>query len=246
MTKKVIVITGASSGIGEATAKLLAKQGNQLVLGARRESRLQDIVKAIKNAGGEATYAVTDVTDLSSVKKLAQQAIDTYGQIDVWMNNAGLMPQSVLAEGKVEDWNRMIDINEKGVLYGINAALGIMREQKSGHFINTSSIAGHIVGPGSAVYSATKQAVLAISEGLRQEEAQAGSNIRVTVVSPGAIATELTNSITDENVKKGTEQFYDQFAISPDRVAESIAFAINAPADASINEIIIRPSKQVM
>ncbi|AUI78097.1 SDR family oxidoreductase [Lactiplantibacillus pentosus] len=246
MSKKVIVITGASSGIGEATAKLLASQGNQLVLGARREARLQEITQAIENAGGEATYAVTDVTDLDSVKQLAKKAVDTYGRIDVWMNNAGLMPQSVLAEGKVTDWNRMIDVNEKGVLYGINAALGIMREQQSGHFINTSSIAGHIVGPGSAVYSATKQAVLAISEGLRQEEAQAGSNIRVTVVSPGAIATELTNSITDEEVKKGTEQFYDLFAISPERVAESIAFAINAPADASINEIIIRPSKQVM
>ncbi|MBU7473493.1 MULTISPECIES: SDR family oxidoreductase [Lactiplantibacillus] len=246
MSKKVIVITGASSGIGEATAKLLASQGNQLVLGARREARLQEITQAIENAGGEATYAVTDVTDLDSVKQLAKKAVDAYGRIDVWMNNAGLMPQSVLAEGKVTDWNRMIDVNEKGVLYGINAALGIMREQQSGHFINTSSIAGHIVGPGSAVYSATKQAVLAISEGLRQEEAQAGSNIRVTVVSPGAIATELTNSITDEEVKKGTEQFYDLFAISPERVAESIAFAINAPADASINEIIIRPSKQVM
>ncbi|USJ85380.1 SDR family oxidoreductase [Lactiplantibacillus pentosus] len=246
MSKKVIVITGASSGIGEATAKLLASQGNQLVLGARREARLQEITQAIENAGGEATYAVTDVTDLDSVKQLAKKAVDVYGRIDVWMNNAGLMPQSVLAEGKVTDWNRMIDVNEKGVLYGINAALGIMREQQSGHFINTSSIAGHIVGPGSAVYSATKQAVLAISEGLRQEEAQAGSNIRVTVVSPGAIATELTNSITDEEVKKGTEQFYDLFAISPERVAESIAFAINAPADASINEIIIRPSKQVM
>ncbi|AYG37956.1 SDR family oxidoreductase [Lactiplantibacillus pentosus] len=246
MSKKVIVITGASSGIGEATAKLLASQGNQLVLGARREARLQEITQAIENAGGEATYAVTDVTDLDSAKQLAKKAVDTYGRIDVWMNNAGLMPQSVLAEGKVTDWNRMIDVNEKGVLYGINAALGIMREQQSGHFINTSSIAGHIVGPGSAVYSATKQAVLAISEGLRQEEAQAGSNIRVTVVSPGAIATELTNSITDEEVKKGTEQFYDLFAISPERVAESIAFAINAPADASINEIIIRPSKQVM
>lgn len=243
---KVIVITGASSGIGEATAKLLAKRGNQLVLGVRRKSRLQAIVKAIQDAGGEATYEVTDVTDLASVKQLAKRATDTYGRIDVWMNNAGLMPQSELAAGKVEDWNRMIDVNEKGVLYGINAALDIMRAQKSGHFINTSSVAGHIVGPGSAVYSATKQAVLAISEGLRQEEAQSGSNIRVTVVSPGAIATELTNSITDEAVKKGTEQFYDQFAIAPDRVAESIAFAINAPADATINEIIIRPSKQVM
>lgn len=246
MTKKVIVITGASSGIGEATAKLLASQGNQIVLGARREARLKEIATAIKTAGGKAVYHVTDVTDLASVKALAKTAMDTFGRIDVWMNNAGLMPQSVLSEGKVEDWDRMINVNQKGVLYGINASLEIMRKQQSGHYINTSSIAGHIVGPGSSVYSATKQAVLAISEGLRQEEAQAGSNIRVTVISPGAIATELTNSITDEAVRKGTEQFYNAFAISPDRVAEAIAFAINAPVDAAINEIIIRPSKQVM
>ena len=246
MDSKIIVIAGASSGIGETTAKLLASQGNKLVLGARRESKLQEIVDDIKNAGGEAVYSVTDVTNLDSVKKLAEKAMDSYGRIDVWMNNAGLMPQSELAAGKVSDWEKMLDVNVKGVLYGINSALGIMREQKHGHFINTSSVAGHIVGPGSAVYSATKQAVLAISEGLRQEEAQAGSNVRVTVVSPGAIATELTNSITDDAVRKGTEQFYDQFAISPDRVAESIAFAINTPEDATINEIIIRPSKQVM
>lgn len=246
MSKKVIVITGASSGIGEATAKLLASQGNQIVLGARRESRLKEIAEDIKALGGEAVYQVTDVVNLDSVKELAKKAMDTFGRIDVWMNNAGLMPQSLLSDGKVEDWDRMIDVNQKGVLYGINASLDIMRNQKSGHYINTSSIAGHIVGPGSSVYSATKHAVLAISEGLRQEEAQAGSNIRVTVISPGAIATELTNSITDEAVRKGTEQFYNEFAISPDRVAESIAFAINAPADAAINEIIIRPSRQVM
>lgn len=246
MTKKVIVITGASSGIGEATAKLLAAQGNQLVLGARREARLQQLVKDIRDADGEAVYAVTDVTDLSSVKNLAAKAVDAFGRIDVWMNNAGLMPQSTLAEGRVTDWERMIDVNEKGVLYGINAVLGIMRQQHSGHIINTSSIAGHIVGPGSAVYSATKQAVLAISDGLRQEEAQAGSHIRVTVVSPGAIATELTNSITDSAVKKGTEQFYDEFAIAPERIANAVAFAINSPEDTAINEIVIRPSKQVM
>ncbi|ANN49057.1 oxidoreductase [Levilactobacillus brevis] len=246
MSKKVIVITGASSGIGEATAKLLASQGNQLVLGARREDRLQDLVQEIKTQGGEATYAVTDVTNLDSVKTLAATALSAYGRVDVWMNNAGLMPQSALSEGRVKDWDNMIDVNEKGVLYGINAVLGIMRKQQSGHIINTSSIADHIVGPGSAVYSATKQAVLALSDGLRQEEAQAGSHIRVTVVSPGAIATELTNSITDENVKKGMEQFYNEFAISPERIANAIAFAINSPEDTAINELIIRPTKQIM
>ncbi|MFD0896281.1 SDR family oxidoreductase [Loigolactobacillus binensis] len=246
MTKKVIVITGASSGIGEATAKLLAAQGNQLVLGARRAERLQAISQAIQAAGGEATYAVTDVTDPAAVNRLAQQALATYGRIDVWMNNAGLMPQSELIKGKVADWNRMIDVNIKGVLYGINASLAIMRKQKSGQYINTSSIAGHIAGPGSAVYSGTKHAVLAISESLRQEEAAAGSSIRVTVLSPGAIATELTNSITDAATKKGTEQFYDQFAIQPERVAKAVAFAIAEPADTAVNEIIIRPTRQVM
>ncbi|WP_057769131.1 SDR family oxidoreductase [Lactobacillus selangorensis] len=246
MTKKVIVITGASSGIGEATAKLLASQGNQIVLGARRESKLQEIVKTITAAGGEATYASTDVSNLGSVKGLAQKALDTYGRIDVWMNNAGLMPQSEFSQGRVEDWDRMIDVNIRGVLYGINASLDTMRKQQSGQYINTSSIAAHVAGPGSGVYSATKAAVLSISESLRQEEAQAGSNIRVTVVSPGAIATELTDSITDEATKAGTKQFYDQFAIAPERIAETIAFAINAPADTALNEIIIRPAKQVM
>ncbi|MFX3618851.1 MAG: SDR family oxidoreductase [Sporolactobacillus sp.] len=243
---KVVVITGASSGIGEATAKLLASKGNKLVLGARREERLQAIVKDIKDAGGEATYSVTDVVNPDSVKKLAQIALDAYGQIDVWMNNAGLMPQSQLIQGKVDDWNRMIDVNIKGVLYGINASLPTMREQKSGQFINIASIAAHLVGPGSAVYSATKAGVWMISEALRQEEAAAGSNVRVTVVSPGAIATELPQHITDEATKKGTMQFYDMVAISPDRVAKSIAFAIDEPEDAGVNEIIIRPTKQQM
>ncbi|KJU73790.1 oxidoreductase [Pediococcus damnosus LMG 28219] len=241
---KVIVITGASSGIGQATAELLARQGNKMVLGARRESCLQEIVKKIKDANGEATYAVTDVTDLASVKKLAQTAMDQYGKIAVWMNNAGVMPQSTFIEGRVEDWNRMIDVNLRGVLNGIAAALPIMRKQASGHFINTSSVAGHATHPGGGVYSATKAGVLMISEALRQEEAQAQSNVRVTVVSPGAINTELVNSITDPNVKKGTAQYYDQVAISPDQIAKSIAFAINAPESASINEIVIRPSKQ--
>ncbi|WP_125981308.1 SDR family oxidoreductase [Loigolactobacillus iwatensis] len=241
---KVIVITGASSGIGQATAELLAQQGNQLVLGARREARLQDLVKRIKAANGDAIYAVTDVTDLASVKNLAQTAIEHYGRIDVWMNNAGLMPQSNFIDGRVDDWNRMIDVNLRGVLNGIDAALPTMRKQKAGHFINTASIAAHATHPGGGVYSATKAGVLMISDALRQEEVQAQSNVRVTVVSPGAINTELVNSITDPNVKKGTAQFYDQVAINPDQIAASIAFAINTPEAASINELIIRPSKQ--
>jgi NADP-dependent 3-hydroxy acid dehydrogenase YdfG len=241
---KVIVITGASSGIGRATAELLAQQGNQLVLGARREDRLQALTEKIKSNHGAAIYAVTDVTDLASVKNLAQVALAKYGRIDVWMNNAGLMPQSTFIDARVDDWNRMIDVNLRGVLNGIAAALPTMRQQAAGHFINTSSIAAHATHPGGGVYSATKAGVLMISEALRQEEAQAQSNVRVTLVSPGAINTELVNSITDPNVKKGTAQFYDQFAISPDEVAAAIAFAINAPESASINEIVIRPTKQ--
>jgi len=244
MTKKVVVITGASSGIGEATAKKLAAAGNKLVLGARRESRLQEIVAAIEQAGGEAVYAVTDVTSSDSVKALAQKAVDTYGRIDVWMSNAGLMPQSELIQGRTEDWDRMIDVNIKGVLYGIAAALPIMRAQKSGQFINTASVAGHAVHPASSVYSATKYAVRAISEGLRQEEAIAGSNVRVTVVSPGMVATELTNHITDAATKDRLEHAWADNAISPEEVADSILFAVNLPENTSMNELVIRPTSQ--
>jgi len=246
MTKKVIVITGASSGIGEATAKLLASQGNQLVLGARRADKLQAIVQAIQAAGGEATYIVTDVAKLDDVQALAAHAIKTYGRLDVWMNNAGLMPQSQFIQGKIEDWNRMIDVNLRGVLNGIKVALPTMREQKAGQFINISSVAGHSTHSGGGVYSATKAGVLMISEALRTEEAAAESNVRVTVVSPGAIATELTDSITDEATKAGTEKFYNAFAIAPERVADTIAFAVNQEPDTAINEFVIRPSKQVM
>lgn len=241
---KVIVITGASSGIGEATAKLLASKGNKLVLGARREERLQAIVKDIKDAGGEAAYLVTDVIDLEQVKGLAQKALNTYGRIDVWMNNAGLMPHSEFIKGKVDDWNRMIDVNLRGVLYGINAALPTMREQKSGQFINVASVAAHAVHTGGGVYSATKAGVWMISEALRQEEAAAGSNVRVTVVSPGAISTELVDRITDQDTKKALEGYYKKTAITPDRVATTIATAIDMPVDAGVNEIIIRPTSQ--
>lgn len=244
ITSKVVVITGASSGIGEATAKLLATQGNKIVLGARREDRLADIAETIKDGGGEATYKVTDVTSLDDVEALAQAALDTYGRIDVWMNNAGLMPHSEFIKGKVDDWNRMIDVNLRGVLYGIHAALPIMRKQKSGHFINISSVAGHVVRPAAGVYAATKFGVRAISEALRQEEALAQSNVRVTVISPGAIATELVEHVTDKEQKASMDAYYDEYAVSPDRIAQAIAFAINTPEDTGMNEIIIRPAAQ--
>ncbi|OYD06964.1 SDR family oxidoreductase [Paludifilum halophilum] len=243
---KVIVITGASSGIGEATAKLLAKDGAKLVLGARRENLLQNLVKEVEGLGGEAVYAVVDVTKVEQVEDLAKLAIDTFGKIDVWLNNAGIMPQSLLKQKKIEDWDAMIDINIKGTLYGIGAALPFMEKQKSGHIINISSIAGHIAHAGSSVYSATKWAVRAISESLREEMAQDETNVRVTIVSPGAINTELLESITDQEVKSNTEEFYKNFGISADRVALTIKQAIDLPEDAAWNEVIIRPTKQLM
>lgn len=241
---KVVVITGASSGIGEATAKFLAERGDKVVLGARREQRLQKLVEEIKRAGGSAVYQITDVTSRSEVEALAKLALDEYGQIDVWVNNAGLMPHSTFDKLKVDEWERMVDVNIKGVLYGIAAALPSMRERKSGQFINLSSVAGHKTHPGGGVYSGTKYAVRAISEALRQEEAVAQSNIRVTIVSPGAVATELPNSITDQDLKPGIDQLYEAVAISATRIAETIAFAIDAPVDTSLNEIIVRPTIQ--
>lgn len=241
---KVIVITGASSGIGEASAKLLAAKGNKVVLGARREEQLKQIVEEIKADNGEALYQVTDVTDSEDVEKLVKLAVDTFGRIDVLINSAGIMPHSPLKDKRINDWDQMIDINIKGTLYGIGAALSYMNEQKAGQIINISSVAGHYAHAGGAVYSATKWAVRAISESLREEVAQDGSNIRVTIVSPGAINTELLSSVTDPKLKKNYQQFYDSFGISVDRVATTIQQAIDLPADAAWNEIIIRPTKQ--
>ncbi|GAJ27531.1 short-chain dehydrogenase/reductase SDR [Liquorilactobacillus sucicola DSM 21376 = JCM 15457] len=241
---KVIVITGASSGIGEATAKLLASKENKVVLGARREERLQKIFKDIEQSGGQATYLATDVSELEQVKALAQKAIDTYGRLDVWMNNAGLMPHSEFIKGRVEDWNRMIDINLRGVLYGINAALPQMRKQQSGQFINIASVAAHAVHSGGGVYSATKAGVWMISEALRQEEVAAKSHVRVTVVSPGAVSTELVDHVTDPDTKKTMENFYASVSMPSERVAQAISLAVALPEDSDINEIVMRPSNQ--
>ncbi|CAH1851984.1 SDR family oxidoreductase [Convivina praedatoris] len=244
-TAKVIVITGASSGIGKAIAKARAAKGDKIVLGARREDRLQQIQKAIEQANGTATYAVTDVTELEQVKALAQQALDSYGRIDVWINNAGLMPHSLLIEAKVDDWNRMIDVNLRGTLYGIAAAQGIFHEQNEGHFINLGSVASLYSHAGGAVYSATKWAVKAISESLREEEAQAGKNVRVTTLYPGAVKSELVSHMTDPARREATDKFYDQFAIPAERIAKVVSDVLDMPADATLNEIVIRPSKQV-
>lgn len=237
---KVVIITGASSGLGEATAKRLAASGAKLMLGARREDRLKELVAAIAQSGGTATYRVTDVADRAQVETLAKETLSTYGRIDVLINNAGLMPLSPLDQVKVEEWDQMIDVNIKGVLYGIAAVLPIMRQQKSGHVINLSSVAGHKVFPGSAVYCATKYAVRAISEGLRLES---NGEIRSTNISPGAVATELTSTITDKDTAAGMTQLY-AIAIDADAIARAIAYTIEQPSDVDVNEIIIRPTRQ--
>lgn len=239
---KVVIISGASSGIGEATAKELASKGAKLVLAARREDRLQQLQKEIEKNGGKAIYKVTDVTSHEQMEELAEYALQEFGKIDVLVNNAGVMPHSFLYKKRIEDWNKMIDVNIKGVLYGIAAVLPYMREQKSGHVINLSSVAGHVFGPGSTVYAGTKFAVRAISEGLRKEEA--GNNIRSTIISPGAVQSELINLITDMDLKPGIDKLYEDVAIKAESIARAIAFAIEQPSDVAINEMLIRPTHQ--
>ncbi|RKT21770.1 NADP-dependent 3-hydroxy acid dehydrogenase YdfG [Paraburkholderia sp. RAU2J] len=241
---KVVVITGASSGLGEATARLLASQGAIVVLGARRVDRINALAEEIVADGGAALAVATDVTDAAQVKYLVDRAVQTYGRVDVMLNNAGLMPHSLLERGKIEDWDRMIDVNLKGVLYGIAAALPHMKAPKSGHIVNVSSVAGHKVRPGSAVYAATKAAVRMLSEGLRQEVKP--YNIRTTVVSPGAVATELPGSVTEPDVAKGIREFYAQFAIPAQSFARVVVFAMSQPDDVDMNEILFRPTSQEM
>ncbi|NQX46038.1 SDR family oxidoreductase [Paenibacillus tritici] len=237
---KVIIITGASSGIGEAAARLLAQTGARLVLAARRTERLQTIVSEIVQEGGDAVYLQTDVTSAEDLEKLARFALQQYGRIDVLVNNAGVMPASMLQELKVHEWDQMIDVNIKGVLYGIAAVLPVMREQQSGHIINLSSVAGYSVSPSSAVYSATKYAVRAISEGLRQEESPT-SHIRSTIISPGMTDTELAHTISSPEIRAMAGQM-NSMAISPYSIARAIVYAINEPEDTSVNEIVVRPT----
>ncbi len=238
---KVIVITGASSGIGEATALLLAERGAKVVLGARRLDRLEALATHISEAGAEASYAVTDVKRREDLSNLVKLACDRYGKLDVLINNAGIAPTSLLDELRVEDWEEMIDVNIKGVLYGIAAALPVFRKQGFGHFVNTSSTAGLITKPTMSVYSGTKSAVHAISEGLRQE---AGDKLRVTIISPGFVQTNLADSMTNPEVKAQIITSMDTMAIPPDAIARAIAFAIEQPANVDVGEIIVRPTAQ--
>lgn len=215
-----------------------------MVLAARREDRLKKLQDEIQTSGGQAIYKVTDVSSRQQMEELAAYALEEFGKIDVLVNNAGIMPQAFLAENKVDEWDKMIDVNIKGVLYAIAAIVPSMRERKSGHVINLSSVAGHNIYPGGTVYCGTKFAVKAISEGLRQEEAMSGTNIRVTNVSPGAISSELLETTTDPTMKAGLEEFY-QVAIPSERIAKTITFAIEQPEDVAINELIVRPTVQV-
>ena len=239
---KVVVITGASSGLGEATARLLSAQGASVVLGARRIDRLRVLADELSRRGGKALAVPTDVIQCDQVKRLVDAAVQTYGRIDVMINNAGLMPQALLERLKIDEWNQMIDVNIKGVLHGIAAALPHMKQQKAGHFINVSSVAGHRVGPGFAVYAATKYAVRALSEGLRQEVKP--YNIRTTVISPGAVATELPNTVTDPQAAERIRKFYAEVAIPAESFARAVAFAMSQPEEVDVNEILFRPTRQ--
>ncbi|MFB6532422.1 SDR family oxidoreductase [Streptomyces noursei] len=236
---KVVAITGASSGIGEATALLLAERGAKIVLGARRPERLEALAARIETAGGDATWARTDVTRREDLAGLVKLARDRYGKLDVLVSNAGIGLISRLDDLRVEDWEEMIDVNLKGVLYGIAAALPVFREQGFGHFVNTVSTAGLRIVPLQSVYAGTKNAVRTISEGLRQE---AGDSLRVTVVSPGAVRTDFAERM-DPAAKAQIDKMMET-ALSPDAVARAIAFAIEQPDGVDVGDIVVRPTAQ--
>ncbi|WP_319592817.1 SDR family oxidoreductase [Salicibibacter halophilus] len=237
------MITGASSGIGEATAISLAKKGAKIVLGARRKERLEDIAGNITKMGGQAVFYQTDVTSRSDVEGLAAFTIEKFGQIDVWINNAGIMQLSFLDKLKVDEWDRMIDVNVKGVLYGIAADLPVMEKEKGGHIINISSVAGRRVGIAGSVYSGTKFAVRAITEGLRQELSPR-FNIRTTLISPGSVETELRETISDKDALKMLNEREIESRLQPEDIVNAIVYTIQQPDYASVNEVIIHPTTQ--
>jgi NADP-dependent 3-hydroxy acid dehydrogenase YdfG len=235
---KVVLITGASSGIGAAAAQRLARDGHRLFLGARRTERLESLTEQIRADGGTAAYRRVDVTDAADVEAFVAEAHETYGRVDVIVNNAGVMPLSPLAEKKIAQWNQMIDVNIRGVLHGIAAALPLMKARGSGHIVNLASIGAHEVVPTGAVYCATKYAVWAISEGLRMES---DGDIRVTVISPGVTESELAESITDDEARQAMRS-YRANAIPASAIGDAIAYAIGQPAEVDVNEIIVRPA----
>jgi NADP-dependent 3-hydroxy acid dehydrogenase YdfG len=235
---KVILITGASSGIGEACARLLAHKGARVLLGARRSDRLEALVGEIREAGGTAEFLRLDVTSRANTQAFVDFAVERFGRVDVLINNAGVMPLSPLEALKVDEWDRMIDVNIRGVLHGIAAVLPLMQAQRSGQLVNIASIGAYSVVPTGAVYCATKYAVRAISEGLRQE---VGGDIRVTLVSPGVVESELAESISDESSREAMKAFR-KVAIAPDAIARAIAYAVEQPADVDVSELIVRPT----
>jgi NADP-dependent 3-hydroxy acid dehydrogenase YdfG len=237
LNNKIVAITGASSGIGEATARLLAAKGARVLLGARRTDRLATVVAEIRAAGGEAHFTSLDVTSLSEMERFIAEAQQHFGGLDVLINNAGVMPLSPLSARKVDEWNRMIDVNIRGVLYGIAAAQPLMEQQQHGHIINISSIGGLSVSPTAAVYCATKFAVRALSDGLRQET----DKLRVTVISPGVVTSELADSISDDSAREAMKAFR-RVALEPDAIARAVVYAIEQPADVDVSEIVVRPT----
>ena len=239
---KTVVITGASSGIGEATAVLLAERGARVVLGARGPERLKALANRISQAGGEVACAVTDVRKRTDVSALVELACGKFGKLDVIFNNAGVMPVSPLKDLRVDDWDQMIDVNIKGVLYGIAAALPVFRKQGFGHFVNTASTAAHKTVATQSVYSGTKYAVRAISDGLRQEVAE--EKLRVTIISPGFTRTNFADGVTNQEVKAQLAASRDKFAMPPEAVARAVVFAIEQPADIDVAEVIVRSTAQ--
>src|SRR5437899_8907079 len=241
---KIVVITGASSGLGEAAARLLSAQGASVALGARRSDRLKSLADELNRNGEKAGAVEADVTHRSQLKKLVDTAVQKFGRIDVMINNAGIMPRAPLERLTIDDWERTIDVNIKGVLYGIAAALPHMKRQKSGHMIFVSSVAGHKIGPDFAVYAATKHAVRAVAEGFRQEVKP--YNIRTTIISPGAVATELPDSVTAPDIAVKIRTYYDDIRIPAESFAHAIIFAMSQPEEVDVNEILFRPIKQIL
>jgi Short-chain alcohol dehydrogenase of unknown specificity len=242
IAEKVVAITGASSGIGQSTAKFLARQGAKVVLGARRKNRIDEVVEEISAAGGKAIGFAVDVTKRAEVEALIKRAVDNFGRVDVIINNAGIMPIAPVEALKVEEWDRQIDVNIKGLLYGVAAVLPYMQKQKNGHIINIASVFGiKVFAPGGTVYCATKSAVRALTEGLRIE--LHSQNIRCTMISPGAVASELPESSSEEATRENLREFY-KMAIPADTIARAIAYAIEQPAEVEIDEVVIRPTAQ--
>ena len=245
LTNKTVIVTGASSGIGEATAEKLAASGAQVVLSARRTDRLKELQSKIEKNGGKALVVTADVTKKEDWKNLIAETHKAFGKVDVLVNNAGLMPLSFIENLKTDEWDKMVDVNIKGVLNGVASVIPDMKENKSGHIINISSVAGRKVMPSGAVYCATKYAVRALSEGIRQEMGPK-YNTKVTAIEPGFVDTELTNTITDEDVQNMMSQFEDLTPLQAQDIANAIHYALTQPEHSSVNEILIRPTTQEM